>query len=172
MSGHLILVGMMGAGKSTVGRHCAERLGRNLVDTDDLVEAGAAKSIAAIFAEDGEARFRELERTAVADVCASPAPLVIACGGGVVLDPGNRRLLRDAGFVVWLHAPAAVLASRVGRGEDRPLLRGDPVGTLARLDKLREPAYEASAHCRIDTDGLGPEAVADAVLAAYEGVRA
>ena len=172
MTGHLILIGLMGAGKTTVGRACAERLGRPFVDTDELVEAAAGASVAALFADAGEERFRELERAAVADACASPQPLVVACGGGAVLDPENRRRLRGAGFVVWLRAPVATLAGRIGDGASRPLLHGDPAGNLARLEHLRAPAYEAGAHCTIDTDGLGPDAVADAVLAAFEGVAA
>jgi shikimate kinase len=169
---HLVLIGLMGAGKTTVGKECAARLGREFVDTDDVVIALAGVSIDEIFRAGGEARFRELERAAVADVCASPAALVIGSGGGAVLDPENRRQLRAAGVVVWLRAPVAVLAVRVGSGATRPLLAGDPAGALARLDKLREPVYEAVAHCTVDTEGLDVAAVADAVVGAYEGVRA
>ena len=169
---HLILVGLMGAGKTTVGQRCAERLGRPFVDTDDVVVATAHMSIDEIFATGGEPRFRELERTAVADSCASPAPLVIACGGGAVLDPENRKLLRAAGVVVWLQATADELAVRVGDGTTRPLLRNDPHGSLTRLARLREPAYEAAAHEIVDTTNLDIETAADAVIAAFEGVPA
>jgi shikimate kinase len=173
MSGpHLVLIGLMGAGKTTVGRRAAARLSRDFVDTDDIVVAHAGTSIAEIFRAGGEPRFRALERVAVADACASPAPLVIACGGGAVLDPENRRVLRAAGVVVWLRAPAALLAARVGDGAARPLLEHDAAGTLARLEQLREPAYEAAAHTVVDVDGLDVDAVTDAVLEAYEGVRA
>jgi shikimate kinase len=164
---HLVLIGMMGAGKTTVGRECARRLRRPFVDTDDEVTATARMTIDRIFAESGEAAFRRLEHDVVADVCASPEPLVVACGGGAVLDPENRRALRGAGVVVWLRAPAGTLAGRVGDGATRPLLRDDPVAALARLERLREPAYEAAAHASVDTDGADVDAVARAVLEAF-----
>jgi shikimate kinase len=169
---HLILVGLMGAGKTTVGRCCAERLGRDFVDTDDLVIMRAGMPIDDIFASRGEAQFRALEREVIADVCASPAPLVVACGGGSVIDPDNRKQLRNAGVVVWLRASVAVLAERVGDGNTRPLLAHGPEAALTRLERLREPLYEAAANVAVETDGIDPDAVADAVVAAYEGVRA
>jgi shikimate kinase len=163
---HLVVVGLMGAGKTTVGALCAERLRRPFVDTDDLVAATAHRSVAEIFAEDGEAAFRELERRAVADACASPDPLVIACGGGAVLDPENRRALRTHGCVVWLRAAPQVLAERVGAdGSGRPLLaRGDASSVLERLDAERSAAYEGVAHATVDTDQKDADAVADAVI--------
>jgi shikimate kinase len=166
---HLALVGLMGAGKSSVGRACARRLGRPLVDTDELVVAGVGRSIAEVFADEGEAAFRAYERRAVADACASPELVVIACGGGVVLDPANRQVLRDRCCVVWLRAPAATLAARVGGGQGRPLLAGSvpPEVTLSRLADLREPAYEAAAHVVLDTDGCTVEEAATGVLDAF-----
>jgi shikimate kinase len=169
---HLILVGLMGAGKTTVGKRCAEKLERAFVDTDDIVRANTGMTVDEIFVTGGEGEFRKYERIAVSDVCASPAPLVIACGGGVVLDPDNRKDLRAAGVVVWLQATPDELATRVGDGSTRPLLRNDPPGALARLARLRGPAYESAAHEIVDTTGRDIETVADAVLAAYEGVRA
>jgi shikimate kinase len=169
---HLVLIGLMGAGKTTVGVECARRLGRTFVDTDELVTRTAQMTVEGIFADGGEPRFRQLEHDVVADVCASPEPLVIACGGGAVLDPENRRALRAAGVVIWLRAPAAILLSRVGDGSTRPLLRDDPAGALARLEQLREPTYEAVAHACVDTDALDIPAVAGAVLSAFEGAAA
>ncbi|MCZ7526101.1 MAG: shikimate kinase [Acidimicrobiia bacterium] len=170
MSGrHLVLVGMMGSGKSSVGRRCAERLGRPLVDTDELVEATAGATVAELFGSVGEAGFRDLERAAVADVARSPEPLVVSCGGGAVLDPVNRRRLRDAGFVVWLHAPPEVLAGRVGGGSARPLLAGGepPLATLERLAALRAAAYAATAHTRVETADRTVDEVTDAVLEVF-----
>ena len=164
---HLVLVGMMGSGKSTVGTRCAERLGRPFVDTDEIVASITGSSVSDVFARDGEAAFRVLEAQAVADACAAPTPSVIATGGGAVLDAANRKHMRDAGFVVWLQAPAALLAGRVGDGRTRPLLSGDPHGTLERLEALRRSAYEAAAHATIETEGLGKNAVVDAVLARF-----
>ncbi len=172
MGKHLVLIGLMGAGKTTVGRECARRLGRPFVDTDDLVTGAAQMPVERIFENGGEPEFRRLEREAVADVCASPEPLVVACGGGSVLDPENRRALRAAGLVVWLRAPAPTLVARVGDGASRPLLRDDPAAALARLERLREPSYEAAAHAQVDTADLDVGAVAAAVLSVFEGASA
>ena len=103
----------------------------------------------------------------VADVCASPVPLVIACGGGTVVDAENRRGLREVGTIVWLRAPTAVLAARVGNDARRPLLAGDPAGALARLAELRADAYADAADAVVDTDDRGVNAVAAAVLDAF-----
>ena len=164
---HLVLVGLMGSGKTTVGRACADRLGRPFVDTDDLVVAVAGMPIADYFAAYGEAAFRALEKQAVADVCASPEPLVIACGGGATNDPESRRQLQAAGVVVWLRASANVLAARVGNDAGRPLLAGDPVGSLTRLAAAREPAYESVSDAVVDTEDRDVDEVTDAVLKAY-----
>jgi shikimate kinase len=165
---HLVLIGLMGAGKTTVGRVCAQRLGREFVDTDDVVTRLAGMPVAEVFARDGEAAFRALERDAVADVCASPAALVVGCGGGTVIDAANRRALTSAGFVVWLKAPVAVLAGRVGDGDARPLLRGDPQGALTRLAAMREAAYEAAADIEVETGERTVDEVASAVIDAFD----
>jgi shikimate kinase len=167
---HLVLVGLMGAGKTTVGKVCAQRLGRDFVDTDDVVTRLAGVPFDEVWATGGEAAFRALERDAVADVCASPVPLVIACGGGTVIDPDNRRRLRDAGFVVWLQAPVEVLEDRVGDGGGRPLLAGGPGPALARLLSMREPAYDAVADIAVPTARRDVDDVATAVLDVFCGV--
>lgn len=166
---HLVLVGLMGAGKTTVGERCAEQLDRSFVDTDEVVEAHAQMSVAEVFRTLGEEQFRTLERAAVADVSASPTPLVIATGGGAVLDGDSRERLRATGVVVWLQAPAAVLGERVAEqqerdGAARPLLRDDAVPTLERLASVRAPAYEAAAHAVVDTTGRSVDEVVDVVL--------
>ena len=128
---HLVLVGLMGVGKTTVGKQCAERMGRPLVDTDELVVASAGIPFDEIWSSEGESGFRARERVAVADAAASPQPLVIACGGGAVLDADNRRLLRGSGCVVWLEASPTALASRLADDDSRPLLAGgDRASTL------------------------------------------
>ncbi len=166
---HLVLVGLMGAGKTTVGQRCAELLDRPFVDIDDLVVASAGISFDELWAIEGEQGFRARERVAVADAVESPELLVISCGGGTVLDPDNRRSLRGRGVVVWLEAAPAVLASRLAEDYARPLLAGgDRVTTLARLRALREPAYEAVAHVQIDTEGRSVDEVAAAVVQEYE----
>ena len=167
---HLVLVGLMGAGKTTVGARCAKRLGRPFVDTDDLVQTAAGMTIAELFTLSGEGRFRALEREAIADACASPRPAVIACGGGAVLHADNRRKLKANGFVVWLQAEPEELANRVGRGlarAERPLLSGNPGMTLERLAGVRAAAYESVADHVVDTNGRSVEEVTDAVVEAY-----
>ncbi|HEV2310876.1 MAG TPA: shikimate kinase [Acidimicrobiia bacterium] len=161
---HLVLVGLMGAGKTTVGARCATRLERPFVDTDDLVEVLAGRTVSELFGA-GEGAFREFERRAVADVSASPNPLVIACGGGAVLDAENRAALRARGFVVWLRADPSVLAERVrDDGVDRPLLAEGPLPTLVRLAETRDAAYRAVADTEVSTDRRTPDAVVDAVV--------
>ncbi|HEY4397680.1 MAG TPA: shikimate kinase [Acidimicrobiia bacterium] len=164
---HLVLVGLMGAGKSTAGAACATRLARPFVDTDDVIEANTGMSVAELFEHDGEARFRELERQAVVDACATPAPAVIACGGGAVVDADNRRRLHRSGFVVWLQAAPATLMARVKTSSGRPLLDGRGTATLERLAVVRAAAYEATADALVDTDGLTVHEVVDAVLEVY-----
>ncbi len=168
---HVLLVGMMGAGKSTVGALLAERLERTFVDVDDVVAATAGRPVAEIFAIDGEEAFRAMERTALADVCASPAPLVIATGGGAMSDPENRRTATRGATVVWLQADPGALAARVaaehGDAASRPLLASsDPVATLERLSVLRADAYASVADAMVVTDDRTVEQVADAVVAA------
>jgi shikimate kinase len=158
---HLVLVGMMGAGKTTVGRACAEALDRPFVDTDELVTLNAGGlSVPELFELEGEAGFRVREKQAVADACASPVPVVLACGGGAIVDPDNRRELRHAGFVVWLQAPTAELHRRVGPDSGRPLLAAGGPGSLERIAALREDAYAATADATVDTAG---RAIADVV---------
>jgi shikimate kinase len=162
---HLVLVGLMGAGKSSVGKRCAELLDRPFVDTDELVVATAGIPFDELWAAEGEQGFRVRERVAVADAAASPAPLVIACGGGAVIDADNRRVLRARGIVVWLEASPTVLADRLAGDESRPLLAGgDRATTLTRLADTRAAAYEAAAHVTIDTEGQTPDEVAAAVV--------
>ena len=166
---HLVLIGLMGAGKTTVGKRCAEQLGRPLVDTDELVVDVAGIPFDELWAAEGEAGFRARERIAVADAAASPAPLVIACGGGAVLDPYNRRALRASGFVVWLEADPTVLASRLHGDDSRPLLaEGDRASTLTRLAALRAPAYEDAADVTVETDGRSVDEVVERVLEEFQ----
>ena len=164
---HVVLVGLMGAGKTTVGRRLAHDLGRRFVDTDELVESTARATVAELFEREGEAGFRAREREAVADACGSEDPLVVAVGGGAVLDPENRSRLRDAGFVVWLQASPEVLAARVGDATTRPLLAAsfadDRLAALSTLVATRAPAYEAVADVMVQTGGCSVEMVVAAI---------
>lgn len=166
---HLVLVGLMGAGKTSVGRRCAERLRWPFVDTDELVVTNAGMPFDDIWSTEGEAGFRARERAAVADAASSRRSSVIACGGGAVLDPDSRQALRASGFVVWLDAPAAVLASRLEGDDSRPLLAGgDRAATLTRLGDARAAAYEDAAHAVVQTADRSKDAVADEVVRVFE----
>ena len=157
--GAIVLTGFMGTGKSEVGRRLAKRLGRPFVYTDHLIEARAGKTVAAIFAEDGEPAFRLLERDAVT-AAVEQKDAVIAVGGGAVLDASNVARLRDAGVVVCLTAEPETILRRVGDLVKRPLLAGcDPRGVIERLLAARAPAYAAAADVIVDTSGRGVDDV-------------
>ncbi|HUG74271.1 MAG TPA: shikimate kinase [Acidimicrobiia bacterium] len=143
----LWLVGMMGSGKSTVGRLVAERLGCDFVDTDELVATHAGVAAADLLTADPVA-FRSAEAEAVAGVALSEA--VVATGGGVVLDDGSVEVMRSSGLVVWLDAPVEVLARRVGLGEGRPLLGSDPLAAIERLLQERRARYQQAAHVTVE----------------------
>ena len=165
---HLVLVGMMGSGKSTNGRRCAERLGRPFLDADVQIEARAARRIREIFEDEGEAGFRAIESDVLAELLAHDEPSVIAGGGGIVLASANRVLARERGNVVWLRARAETLiarmAARTDRAGHRPLLDDDPAGQIIRLVEQRRPLYEEVAHHVIDVDDLSPERVVTAIV--------
>ncbi len=151
------LVGMPGSGKSTVGRELAARLSVPFIDLDAEIEGAAGMPVARIFAEEGEARFRELEAEALTSV-ASRDPSVVACGGGVVLEPANRVTLRATGTVVFLSVPLELLRSRVTPSPDRPLIRAE--GDLERLLGEREPLYREFAAHVVDASGTPPDVAA------------
>jgi len=152
---NLVLVGLMGTGKSTVGRIVAQRLQRKFVDTDRLIESEQGKPVAQIFSEDGERAFRELEAEAVRRVSATRGQ-VISVGGGAVMDPANVRHLKATGDVMLLRTELEQLAQRVGGANlpKRPLLAGDDQDVRARLASLwdeRRDAYMAAADTTVDT---------------------
>ncbi len=160
---NLALIGFMATGKTTVGRELARRLGWPFVDTDELVERRAGRPIPEIFAQDGEAAFRALEREAVREA-ARLRPAVIACGGGVPLDPRNVRELRRTCRLVLLEADLETVLARVGSAADRPLLNGDPEGQARRLLVERTPRYREVADLVVDTSRLGVAAAAQRIL--------
>jgi len=165
----IALIGLMGAGKTTVARELGERLGVGVADLDAMIEAEEGRPIAALFAHEGEAYFRRREREILDRVLRSGAQ-VVACGGGIVADPAARRRLRENCRVVWLDVEAATAVKRVGEtAAERPLLAGDaPERRLAALHAERAPLYRETCHVRIPTDGMTPEAVARAILAALD----
>jgi shikimate kinase len=161
---HVALVGLSGAGKSTVAPLLANRLGvGSFVDLDRVIERRRGCTVAEIFDTDGEAAFRRLESDALAEALDGP-PVVIATGGGIVLDHGNRALLRAGATVVWLRATPAHLAGRLAdTNEARPLLSGDAEFALHRLAEEREALYSEVADLVIDVDGVDPVSVAEEV---------
>jgi shikimate kinase len=166
VSPRLVLVGPMGAGKTTVGRLLADALGVEFLDTDEVVEERAGRTVAEIFIDKGEAYFRELERAAVADALAAHEG-VLALGGGAVLDPATRDRL-EGHRVVFLRVGLGDAAQRVGLGVSRPLLLGNVRGRIKQLLDERTPVYESVAAHVVDTDGLTPQDVADRVRAVVE----
>ena len=163
------LIGLMGAGKSRVGRRAAQRLGRAFVDSDEMVALQAGRPVSEIFATEGEEAFRKLERQAVADALAVDGA-VVSVGGGAVLDAENVARMRAAGPVLWLYAEPATLAERLRKSllrGDRPLLAGgDPLAVLTDLLARRGAAYRAAATATLETDGLSVEQSA-ALLAGW-----
>ena len=154
------LVGMPGSGKSTVGREVAGRLGVPFVDLDEEVERRSGATVSQIFASEGEAGFRTLEARALVDASRQD-PSVVACGGGVVLEPANRITLRNTGTCVYLDVPLGVLEERVEPAADRPLIRAE--GDLERLLAEREGLYREFAAHVVDGNG-DPGDVADAIV--------
>lgn len=164
MDEHVLLIGMMGAGKTTVGSAVARRMRRPFHDSDAEIIARTGMTVPEIFASRGEPAFRAEERSVLARAIASPVPSVIAVAGGAVFDPDSRRRVRHAGVVVWLRATPATLAGRVGSGAGRPLLSGNPAAAISRLDEARRPVYRDLADVVVDVDGPDPWAVTDRVM--------
>lgn len=163
MSGNVALAGMMGVGKTTVGRALAERLGRRLVDTDDEIVGWVGMDIPAIFAEHGEPEFRRLEQEVVRRL-SELDDLVIALGGGVVLDDRNVADLTLTGVLIELFAPVEVLAERLAGTTERPLLDGDLAESLSEVLSERAERYAAVADHRVDAARPPGEIVEDILV--------
>jgi shikimate kinase len=163
---HLVLVGLMGVGKTTVGKVLARRLGRELVDSDLRIEALTGRTVKQILDADGVAEMRRAEATALFDGLADDQPRVIAAAAGVVLDQHNRdRLNASDAEVVWLTADPVLLAPRTATRAHRPWLDDDAVGTLRRMQDERDPLYREVADRIVAVDGLSPAEIADRILA-------
>lgn len=163
----VVLVGPMGAGKSTVAALLAEAYGVTARDTDADVEAAEGRSISDIFVDSGEAHFRDLERAAVAEALAAHDG-VLALGGGAVLDPTTRELLAEH-RVVFLRVGLSEAVKRVGLGIGRPLLLGNIRSRIKALLDERTPIYASVADFSVDTDERSPQDVADEIRKALEG---
>lgn len=167
----IFLIGPMGAGKSTVGRHLAELLKREFVDLDQSIEARTGAKIPLIFEIEGESGFRKRESAVLEEITARPG-IVLATGGGAVLAEENRALLRSRGTVVYLQAPLDVLVERTARDRNRPLLQtGDRRKTLEDILRAREPLYLATAHIVVETSRRPPITVAREILAKLRSLK-
>ena len=163
----IVLVGLMGSGKSSVGRRLASRLGIPFVDADAEIEAAAGCTIAEFFEHHGEAAFRDGERRVIARLLSDP-PQVLATGGGAFVDPTTRALVGDKALSVWLRAELDLLVKRCGRRNTRPLLRqGNPRDILAKLIEERYPIY-AETDVIVDTDDNPHETMVDRIIDALE----
>lgn len=166
----ITLIGYRGSGKSTVARPLAARLGWTSADADDVIEQIAGRTIREIFAADGEAGFRLRERDAICSLLVQDR-LVLAAGGGAILNAETRADFKAAGPVVWLRASLPTLVARIGgdasTADRRPSLIGGGVGVAAEIETLlqvREPLYRETASCIIDTDGLTAEEIVARIL--------
>jgi shikimate kinase len=166
---HLALVGLPGTGKSTIGRIVARRLSIQFVDLDALIVEREGRSIPDLFAADGETGFRDRETEALRDTLGQTDPVLLSCGGGVVLAAENRSLLMESARIVWLTAPLGLLADRLRRSStERPLLKGDMSARLAALAAEREPLYLEVADLVVDVSGQPAEVVEDVLSAVGE----
>jgi shikimate kinase len=164
----IVLVGLMGAGKSTVGRRLAKRLRLPFVDSDEAIEDAAGLSAGELFERYGDKDFRDGERRLVARLVDEGNIRVIATGGGAYVDPTTRKLLNERAITVWLDAPVDILAERTGRRNTRPLLRdGSRATTLKRLAEERGPAY-SEAHIRIRSGEGAHRDVVESIVIAIE----
>ena len=164
----IVLVGLMGVGKSTVGRRLARRLGLPFVDSDAAIEDAAGLSPAEVFERYGEQDFRDGERRLVARLVDEGNIQVIATGGGAFVDPRTRELLNARAITIWLDAPVDILAERTSRRDTRAQLRdGDPKAILDRLADERRPAYE-QAHIHVKSGSGAHRDVVDAILRALD----
>jgi len=163
----IVLVGLMGCGKSSVGRRLASRLGLGFVDADEEIERVAAKSIVEIFADHGEAYFRDGERRVIARLLSS-GPQVLATGGGAFINPETRANIRERGVSIWLRADLPVLMRRVSKRDTRPLLKsGDPEATMRDLMAGRYPIY-ADADITIESRDVPHDVIVNEVIAALK----
>jgi shikimate kinase len=165
MKSNLALIGFMGAGKSAVGKVLAEKLGKQFIELDELLEKRAGKSISRIFAEEGEIAFREKEIETIKEIAARKDQ-VISCGGGAVLNKINMDRLKPDSLIIWLMASPEVIWQRTrSQREERPLLKGkNCLGDIQQMLRLRKPYYEGAADIIVNTSRLSIERVTELVL--------
>lgn len=167
---NIYLVGLMGAGKTTVGRQLAKRLGRRFFDSDHEIVERTGVLIPTIFEIEGEDGFRRREAQTIAELCDTPN-IVLATGGGVVINPENRKKLHDTGWVVYLNVPPVLLYERTKHDRNRPLLQtADPLGKLEELHSTRDPLYRETAHFVVEGTGLVASSVVMHLIREYSRI--
>lgn len=167
----LVLVGLMGCGKSSIGKRLASRLGLHFIDADEEIERVAQKSISEIFADHGEAFFRDREAKVIARLLAN-GPQVLATGGGAFITPETRAKIREAGLSIWLRAELPVLMRRVGKRDTRPLLKcGDPEQTMKNLMATRYPIY-AEADLTVESRDIPHDTIVSEIITALSRLPA
>ena len=164
----VVLVGLMGSGKSSAASCLSRRTTAKVLDTDRMVEQAEGRSVASLFHDEGEAAFRLLEVAALDQALSTPTPVIIAAGGGIVITPEARSMLRERAVVIHLAVSPEVAAARVGNNPSRPLLAGDPLGRLTSLHADRRSLYDEVADHTIAVDELSPDEIAQAVQAIVE----
>jgi shikimate kinase len=167
----VLLVGMMGAGKSTVGHELAKLTGWRYLDNDELLERAAGESARKVLDTEGAAALRRAESAALTEGLREEPPVVVSVAGGVVEDEGDRDRIRSGGFVVWLRAPIAVLTARVGTGTERPWLQPGPEAALRMLYSDREPLYAEVASIVVDVEDRTPAETAGVILDQLASLR-
>ena len=163
---NIVLVGFMGSGKSSIGRELHQNLGYELIDTDQVIEQQAGKSIPEIFDQEGEAAFRHYETELLEQLkTKQTSHHIISTGGGMVCSPKNRCLLRELGFVVWLQCSTKEILERTSQNKNRPLLQcDDPMHAISSLLQERSPYYQDTAHLEVNTTGLSLDEVSCGIL--------
>ncbi len=165
---HLCPIGMMGSGKTTIGKRVSELLDLPVVDSDAVLIERHGMSISEMFSDHGEDWFRLRERDVIAELAASPIRSVISIGGGAIMNPSTQHVLRDRAFVVLLNASIDTLVVRVGAAYSRPMLQPNPRARLIELTSVRDPVYRAAADAVVDIDGLSIEQTSELVARIYE----
>lgn len=160
----VLLLGMMGSGKSSVGRALAARTGWPFIDNDALVEGASGLTARELLRDRGEHALREAESEALRAGLGIPVPAIVATAAGTIMRREDRQLIDGGGLAVWLHAPAHVLAARAAGAEHRPWLEDDPVAWFTRTIEEREPLYRSVADLQIDTGSVDPDDAAARVL--------
>jgi shikimate kinase len=166
MNERILLVGMMGVGKTTVGRALATRLGWTYLDSDEQVLAATGRTVKEISTQDGAETLHRFEDEALVAALRRPTSSVIGVAGGALLVESNRVLLKDERHVVWLRATLETLAERIGTTGARPYFVGDPVAILRELHDVRRPLYAEIADVTIDVDNITPDEIVERILAA------